>query len=44
MPYSRDYRKYKYSGNSGKKIVLYLLAEVYNGHNGYVLILVEMDW
>ncbi len=28
--YIRDYRKYQYSGNRGKKAVLYLLA----GHNG----------
>ncbi len=28
--YIRDYRKYQYSGNRGKKVVLYLLAKVYN--------------
>ncbi len=37
MTYIRDYRKYQYSGNSGKKVVLHLLAIVYNGHKGYIL-------
>ncbi len=31
-------------GNWSKKVGPYLLANVYNGHNGYVLILLEMDW
>ena len=43
MTYSRDYRKYQYSVNQGKKVVPYLLAKVYNGHNDCVLILLEMD-
>ncbi len=38
---ARDYRKYQYSGNRGKKVVLYLLAKVYVFV--YVLILLEMD-
>ena len=34
---SQRLQKYQYSVNWGKKVVLYLLAKVYNGHNGYVL-------
>ena len=41
MTYSRDYM---YSGSWGKKVVPYLLAKVCKGHNGYALILLEMDW
>ncbi len=37
MTYIRDYRKYWYSVNCGKKVVLCLLAKVYNGHNDYIL-------
>ena len=40
----RDSRKYQYWGNWGKKVVLYLLAKIYNGHNVYVYILLEMNW
>ncbi len=39
---SQNYnRKYQYSGNFGKTVVLY--CQLKYGHNGYVLILLEMD-
>ena len=39
----RDYRKYQYSGDWGKKLVPYLLAKVYKVTTT-TTILLEMNW